>query len=42
MKRTQVEKGAKGKEEANQFAGLPTVPDTRHVGEKGMECIQAL
>lgn len=37
MKRTQVEKSAKGKEEANQFAGLPSVPDTRHVAEKGME-----
>lgn len=36
MKRTQVEKSSKGKEEANQFAGLPAVPDTRHVGEKGM------
>jgi hypothetical protein len=35
IKRTQVEKSAKGKEEANQFAGLPTVPDTKHVGEKG-------
>ena len=35
LKRTQVEKSAKGKEEANQFAGLPAVPDTRHVGEKG-------
>jgi len=38
VKRTQVEKSVKGKEEANQFAGLPTVPDTRHVGEKGMSC----
>lgn len=35
IKRTQVEKSVKGKEEANQFAGLPTVPDTKHVGEKG-------
>lgn len=35
LKRTQVEKTAKGKEEANQFAGLPTVPDTKNVGEKG-------
>jgi len=37
IKRAQVDKSAKGKEEANQFAGLPTVPDTRHVGEKGMD-----
>lgn len=37
VKRTQVDKSAKSKEEANQFAGLPAVPDTRHVGEKGME-----
>ena len=36
VKRTQVDKSAKGKEEADQFAGLPAVPDTRHVGEKGM------
>lgn len=35
IKRTQVEKSVKGKEEADQFAGLPTVPDTKHVGEKG-------
>lgn len=38
MKRTQVEKGSKDK--ADQFAGLPSVPDTRHVVEKGM-AIQA-
>jgi hypothetical protein len=37
IKRTQLEKTAKGKEEASQFAGLPTVPDTRHVVEKGKE-----
>lgn len=35
LKRTQVEKSTKGKEEADQFAGLPAVPDTRNVGEKG-------
>jgi hypothetical protein len=39
IKRTQLEKTAKGKEEASQFAGLPTVPDTRHVVEKGRERI---
>lgn len=36
IKRTQVDKSAKSKEEANQFAGLPAVPDTKNVGEKGI------